>query len=132
MRFTDSLCAIDSAYNGVLPGSGIVFYEISNKLNDDVFSNVFKVSLKEPLKCILNNAGVSDVLKEIENREFKEIYNVNTDKFENVNNTLVLDSKEVLINSLSNAISVATTLLSTSTLVINEVKKQENNIDYNL
>lgn len=132
MRFTDSLCAIDSAYNGVLPGSGIVFYEISNKLNDDVFSNVFKVSLKEPLKCILNNAGVSDVLKEIENREFKEIYNVNTDKFENVNNTLVLDSKEVLINSLSNAISVATTLLSTSTLVINEIKKQENNIDYNL
>ena len=81
---------------------------------------------------MFNNAGVSDVLKEIENREFKEIYNVNTDKFENVNNTLVLDSKEVLINSLSNAISVATTLLSTSTLVINEVKKQENNIDYNL
>lgn len=132
MRFEDALCAVSSSYNGILPGGGIIFYEISNNIKENEFYNIFKKSLKEPLKCILNNSGVSlDILLKIENNNFKKLYNVNIDKFEEIDNTLVLDSKEVLISSIINASMVAATLLSTSNLVINEVKTI-NNIDYNL
>ena len=132
MRFEDSLCAISSSFNGVLPGSGVVFYEISNNLKEDKFYNIFKLSLKEPLRCILNNSGLSlNIIKELEKDNFKKIYNVNIDEYEDISNTLVLDSKEVLINSIVNASMVSSTLLSTSNLVINE-DKPLNNIDYNL
>ena len=132
MRFEDALCAVSSSYNGIVPGGGIIFYEISNNLIENAFYNIFKLSLKEPLKCILNNSGISlDILLKIENDNFKKLYNVNTEKFEDIGNTLVIDSKEVLINSIKNASMVAATLLSTSNLVINEVKTV-NNIDYNL
>ena len=127
MRYEDALCSISSAYNGVLIGSGLVLYEISESINN----NILKNALKSPLKQIIYNAGLdNNIISKIEDNKYKQIYNVSTDKFEDINLTNIIDSTDVVFNSIINATSVAGMLLSTTSLVINEFK--ENNLnDYN-
>ena len=127
MRYEDALCSISSAYNGVLVGSGLILYEISESINN----NILKNALKSPLKQIIYNAGLdNNIISKIEDNKYKQIYNVSTDKFEDINLTNIIDSTDVVLNSIINATSVAGMLLSTTSLVINEFK--ENNLnDYN-
>lgn len=122
MRYDDALCSISSLENGIVPGSGLIFYKISNDMminnNGD---EIFKEALKYPIKQILYNAGLNlNILKEIENSNCSKIYNINTDLFENNNETKILDPVDVLINSLANASSIAGMLLTTNSLIINE------------
>lgn len=124
MRYEDALCSISSSYNGVLIGGGLTFYEISESVNNEILKN----ALKSPLKQIIYNAGLDNtIISKIEDNKFKEIYNVSTDKFEDINITNIIDSTDVVLNSIINATSVAGMLLSTTSLVINEYK--ENNIN---
>jgi len=128
MRFEDSLCSVSSSYNGVVTGSGIVFYEISEKLDDD---NIFKKVLKRPLEQIIKNAGLDlSIISKIKESDFKLIYNVSTDIYEDINDTSIIDSESVVINSLINATSIAGMLLTTSSLVINEYKKVNELVNY--
>lgn len=121
MRFDDALCSICSAYNGILVGSGITLYKVSEELDNDLYSNIYKVALKTPLMQILINAGIeNNVLKNIIDSKYNKLYNVNTFEYENVDNTEVLDSLDVVINSLINATSIAGMLLTTNSLIINE------------
>ena len=124
MHYDDSLHAISSAINGVSVGGGITYLKVSSFLNNDF---ILKEILKSPFRQILKNANLNyeDIEKEITNK-YQRIYNVKTDSYENVENTSVLDSTEVLIKSLENAISITNLLLNTNSLVINE---QIKNID---
>ena len=124
MHYDDSLHAISSAINGVSVGGGITYLKVSSFLNNDF---ILKETLKSPFRQILKNANLNyeDIEKEITNK-YERIYNVKTDSFENIENTSVLDSTEVLIKSLENAISITNLLLNTNSLVINE---QIKNID---
>ena len=118
MRFEDALCSLSSAYNGVLVGSGLVLYKISEKLNDEIFS----VALKKPLMQIIENAGLEkSIIEKIIDSDFNLVYNVSNLSFENIRTTSVLDSTDVVINSILNATSIAGMLLTTNSLVINEV-----------
>ena len=129
MRFDDALCSISSAYNGIVVGSGLPLYKISEELNNDIYSSVYKIALKSPLKQILSNAGADDALKNILSSNYKKVYNVVTSKYESVENTKIIDSLEVVINSLVNATSIAGMLLTTKSLIINENNdKVDNNI----
>lgn len=129
MRFDDALCSISSAYNGILVGSGLSLYKISNELNDDIYSSVYKNALKFPLKQILSNAGVDKALEGIISSNYEKIYNVVTFEYESVENTKIIDSLEVVINSVVNATSIAGMLLTTNCLIINENNdKVDNNI----
>lgn len=128
MRYDDALCAIDSAKNGIVPGSGIIFYELSEMFNkeNDVEEILFN-ALKEPLKQIIYNAGLEEaIIKKIENTNFKEIYNIYNDKYENVLTTEVIDPVDVLKYSITNAISIAGMLLTTTSLIINEYQNNTN------
>ena len=121
MRFDDALCAISSAYNGVIIGSGLSLYKISEELDDDAYFNVYKTALKTPLKQILLNAGVGDnILKNIIDSNYTMLYNASTFEYENIETTMVLDSLDVVVNSLINATSIAGMLLTTNSLIINE------------
>ena len=122
MRYDDALCAIKSASKGVIPGSGLILLEISDNLNNDEITLLFKNILSIPFKQILYNAGLDfeEIYKNIKNSNYQKIYNINNDTFEDINTTLVLDATEVVINSLKNACSIASMLLTTSSLVINE------------
>ncbi len=121
MRFEDALCAVSSAYDGVVDGEGITFLKISEVIDN----NILKYALKEPFRKILKNAYTD--YEEIENKVLKEdkYYNLEDKKFYNLNDNKVLDPALVLIESIKNAVSIASILLTTNFLVINNKLKKE-------
>lgn len=128
MRFDDALWSISSSNNGILPGSGLILYKISEELTNSVGDILFKKVLKAPLNQIIYNAGLdeSNIIREIKKSNFEKIYNVKTNKFENILDSEVIDSKDVVINSLINAVSISSMLLTTNSLIINEYKNNIN------
>ncbi len=131
MRFDDALWAISEASLGISAGSGITPCLISNTLNQKTDgSKILKKALEEPLKVILSNAGKNEeIINTIREKDYKILYNVKTDKYEDVNNTMVLDPTSVIIESISNAVSIASLLLTTDNLIINEYKNKLNKIN---
>ena len=126
MRYIDALWAIDIASKGVVTGSGLIFYKIAEELENTKVLKIFKEALKEPFKQIMINAGLDSekIIKYIKDNEYQKVYNINKEKYEDIAKTEVLDPTEVLINSLVNATSVATMLITTNTLIINEYKNE--------
>ena len=129
MRYDDALCAIKSASTGVIPGCGLTLLNISNNLDNNEINTLFKNILNTPFKQILYNAGLdfNEIHNNIKNANYQKIYNINTDNYEDITSTLVLDSTEVVINTLKNACSIASMLLTTSSLIINEYLNNLNN-----
>jgi len=134
MRFDDALCALNSANKGVVPGSGIILLKLSEKLKDVEVNKILKIALTKPIIQILENAGLEKdkILNTIKENNYEILYNIKKDTYENVLETEVLDTTEVLINSLKNAISIAGMLLTTTSLIINEYQNNINKAnDYN-
>lgn len=135
MRFDDALCALNTISDGVLPGSGVMLLEISDTLEvDSNGDNLLKEALKKPFYEIMNNAGLNknSIESEIKNNNYKIVYNVNKNLFENIFDTEVIDSTKVIIIALTNAVSIAGMLLTTNSLIINEYQNNLNKInDYN-
>ena len=103
--------------------------KIENEI-DKLFYNVLYL----PFKQILINSGLNDneIYNNIKNSNFNKLYNINETDYENLDNTLVIDPKDVLVNALKNAVSISSMLLTTSHLIINEYKNNLNKIsDYN-
>lgn len=123
MRYDDALCAIDSAKTGILPGSGLALYKVSAELNSKELSeNILKKALKEPFNQIMTNSGLpaTEIISKINTSKCQKVYNILTEKYESLEDTTVLDATSVIINALENATSIASMLLTTSSLVINE------------
>ena len=118
MRYDDALCAIREAKNGIIPGSGLILYQISNKCKNKIFKN----SLSAILDQILYNAGLDEnkIKDYIKSNNFQKIYNIINDMYESVDDTSVLDPTSVVINSLVNATSIASMLLTTTSIIVNE------------
>ena len=93
---------------------------------------VFKEALPCVFRQIIENAAIdyAVVEREIINCNFEVLYNVNKEQFEEINKTDVIDSYNVVVNSFLNAVSIAAMLLSTSSLVINEIPLEKNISDY--
>lgn len=129
MRFEDALCAMDTATQGILPGSGLVLLEISQKIEEDTIGmQILKEALKKPFYQILENAGIDakNVFEQIQKQDFTYLYNVQTDEYEFASNTNVVDATKVVIESLVHAVSIAGMLLTTNHLIINEVQNEIN------
>lgn len=123
MRFQDALCAIEIANKGIVPGAGITFLQISNEYQTVTDADIIiKKALEKPFFQILQNADINEfeIYEQIKNSNFQKLYNINTNTYEEIKITSVLDPTEVIINSLSNACSIAGMLLTTSSLIINE------------
>lgn len=135
MRVDDALCALSTIDDGVLPGSGVTLLEISDNLKvESVGDILLKDALKMPFSEIMYNAGLDkdEIEKMIKNSNYKKIYNVNKNSYEDIMNTEVIDSTKVIINALINATSIAGMLLTTSSLIINEYQNNLNKTnDYN-
>lgn len=123
MRYDDALCAIESAKGGILPGGGVAFYKVCTELDSKkLASHVFPKILKTPFQQILANAGLpeDDIIKKIKQSAYQIVYNVLSSEYESLEDTNIIDSTSVLISALENATSIASMLLTTSALVINE------------
>lgn len=135
MRFDDALCAIESSISGILPGGGLVLLEISDAIESKTNGyKILKDALNVPIKQILINSGLNyeNVINEIKHSNYEVLYNVKSDKYEKISDTKVIDPLHVIITSLKNACSIASMLLTTSNLIINEYKNNYNKInDFN-
>lgn len=131
MRFEDALCALEVSKNGILPGEGISLLRISEQLEEKtVGDKIIKKALHVPFKKIMNNIGVSyeNIYEQIKKSNFQKIYNCKTNLLEDISNTEIIDPAPVLVEALTNACSIASMLLTTNYLVINDDIKIEKDL----
>ena len=129
MRFDDALCALKSAANGIIPGSGLILLKIKENLETkNNGATILKEALDKPFMQILENVGVNpnDIYNKIMENDFNIIYNALESKLEPISKTRVIDPTNVVIATLRNAVSIAGMLLTTSSLIINEFKENNN------
>ena len=132
MHFEDALYALDIASNGVVAGEGITYLKISEILDNKTSANkIMKKALTIPLEKIIENVGlkVDDIKNKIILENYDKVYNFSTNNLEDFNNTKIIDPKDVIIMALKNAVSIASLLLTTNYLVINDTISVKQNLE---
>tara|TARA_R110001592_G_scaffold75824_3_gene229406 strand:- start:1212 stop:1901 length:690 start_codon:yes stop_codon:yes gene_type:complete len=118
-RVDDSVCAVRSALQeGIVPGGGLLLHTLADEYNGDNTANkILRDTLRAPLAQILKNAGLDSA--SVYNKELKknEGYNVVTGEYGDMFEMGVVDPAKVTTQALSNAISVATTILTTNAII---------------
>jgi len=132
-RVDDAVCAVRSALEeGILPGAGKALFEIDHskllgEFDDherNVAWHIMDAALEAPIKQILKNVGLN----------FEEVYefftpegqyrvpdghgyNVKTGEFGDLIKMGIVDPLKVTRSALQNAVSVASTILSTNAII---------------
>lgn len=123
-RVDDAVCAVKSALEeGILPGGGLALYRQSELINEDSEARkILKVALKAPMQQIWCNAGLSMKPSDFHNNElvddnFNYGMDVKNEKFGDLYEMGIIDPLKVTRSALENAVSVATTILSTNAII---------------
>jgi chaperonin GroEL len=127
-RFEDALNATRAALEeGILPGGGVAFIraieEIRNLKGDNADEttgiSIIIRALEEPLRQIVENAGLEGSVVVQKVRESKEDYgyNARTETYENLFETGVIDPTKVARVALENAASISGMLLTTECVI---------------
>lgn len=139
LRIEDALSAVKASLkNGIVPGGGIAYLHTLPQLKDFISSlqseekigaNIIAKAITEPFKQIVKNAGkdAETLLSKIkDNNELPSFgYDALNDKFVDMIANGIIDPTEVEICALKNAVSIATTLLSTECLIADSKTEQE-------
>ena len=145
-RVDDSVCAVRSALQeGIVPGGGLLLYDFARHfgcscednahedIDEDIAAEmIMREALRAPLQQILKNAGLKEeeIMSKIYTDEMlgtadKEPeqpinnvgYDVSAKKYGDMFDLGIIDPAKVTKNALLNAISVATTILTTNAIV---------------
>ena len=126
-RVDDSVCAVRSALQeGIVSGGGIALYMATNQFNKETKTENQKVALEilvdaiqVPLKQIIINSGKNpdQIIKLINFNDSNVGYDVKNEVIGDMYKMGVIDPLKVTKNALINAVSVATTILSTNAIV---------------
>ena len=125
-RVDDAVCAVRSALEeGIVPGAGKALYEIDlDSFNGDESDknyvaalDIMRMALSSPLIQILENAGLCSTDIYGGRVGIGEGYNLKDGKMGNLIEMGVVDPLKVTRCALQNAISVASTILSTNAIV---------------
>lgn len=133
-RVDDALSATRAAVaEGIVPGGGVAYIRCLDSLeglkgdNEDETTGIriVKRAIEEPLRQIVNNAGLEGavVVNEVRNGKGDFGYNARTDKYENLFQTGVIDPAKVTRVALENAASIAGMFLTTECVIAE--KKEE-------
>jgi chaperonin GroEL len=134
-RVEDALHATRAAVEeGIVAGGGVALVRAINVLekvegeNLDQTTGVKLVqkALEEPLKQIVNNAGLegSVVLQKVKEGKDDFGFNAQTEKYENLIKAGVIDPTKVTRTALENAASVASLLVTTEAVVYEKKEKE--------
>lgn len=134
-RVEDALHATRAAVEeGIIPGGGVAFVRAMNLIEKLEGENIDQTTgikiihkaLEEPLRQIVNNAGIdgSVVLQKV--REGKDDFGFNaaTEKYENLMKAGVIDPTKVARTALENAASVSSLLITTEAVVYEKKEKE--------
>jgi chaperonin GroEL len=127
-RVEDALHATRAAVEeGIVPGGGVALLRASKVLghlkldgDEQIGVNIVKRACEEPLRQIVANSGtegaiVVDKIREHANPNFG--YNAQTDTYEDLVSTGVIDPTKVTRSALQNASSIASLMLTTEAMV---------------
>jgi chaperonin GroEL len=126
-RVDDSVCAVRSALQeGILPGGGLALWRLApdlsqefGHLEEELANRILHMTLKSPLRQIMENAGldgdsIMDHEDLIDNNNGFDVLN---EKYGDMFKMGIIDPLKVTKNALINAVSVATTILSTNAII---------------
>lgn len=134
-RFDDALHATRAAVEeGIIPGGGTALIRAASSLNEVVSENedeklgveIIRRAVEEPLRMIVENAGLegSVIVNEVKNGKDDYGYNARSEKFENLFASGVIDPAKVTRVALENAASIAGMLLTTE-CVLCDIKEEQ-------
>jgi chaperonin GroEL len=134
-RVDDALSATRAAVEeGIVPGGGVAYIRAIEALenmkgnNEDETTGIqiIKRAIEEPLRQIMTNAGLegSVIVQKVKEGKGDYGYNAQTNKFENLFQTGVIDPTKVTRVALENAASIAGLILTTE-CVITEKKEDK-------
>ena len=116
-RVDDAIHATKAAIKeGIVAGGGIALLNAASRLTGKTEGQkIFIEAIKAPYKTILQNAGLPEVYPQIKNRGI----DVKNGKDVNMIKAGIIDPVLVTKTALKNAVSVATTILSTDCVISN-------------
>jgi chaperonin GroEL len=134
-RVEDALHATRAAVEeGLVAGGGVAFIRAMNQLDDLEGKNldqttgikIVKKALEEPLRQIVNNAGLegSVVLQKVLEGKDDFGFNAATEEYENLIKAGVIDPTKVARTALENAGSVSSLLITTEAVVYEKKEKE--------
>lgn len=130
-RVDDALSATRAAVEeGIIPGGGVAYIRAIDDLegmkgdNEDETTGVhiIKRAIEEPLRQIVENAGIegSVIVQKVKEGKEDYGYNARTNQFENLYESGVIDPTKVARVAIENAASIAGMFLTTECVVIEE------------
>ncbi len=134
-RVEDALHATRAAVQeGIVPGGGVAFIRAIEVLetlkgeNEDQTTGIqiIKKALEEPLRQIVNNAGLegSVILQKVKEGKGDFGFNAANEKYENLFKSGVIDPTKVTRTALENAASVSALLITTEAVVYEKKEKE--------
>jgi chaperonin GroEL len=135
-RVEDALHATRAAVEeGIIPGGGVAFLRSIKKL-DEVKTdnldqktgvNIIRRALEEPLRQIAANSGHDGavVVNEVKNGKDDYGFNAQTEQYENLIKSGVIDPTKVARIAIENAASVAGLLLTTEATIVEKPEKKD-------
>jgi len=135
-RVEDALHATRAAVEeGIVPGGGVALLRAAKKLaglkadgDEQIGIDIIKRACEEPIRQIVNNAGVEGAIiigkiRENDNAHFG--YNAQTDVYEDLVKSGVIDPAKVTRSALQNAASIAGLMLTTEAMVCEIPEKKQ-------
>ena len=131
LRMEDALAATRAAVEeGIISGGGSAYIHASKKVaectqslegDEKTGANIILKALEAPLKMIVANAGLegSVVVNKVREQEPGVGFNALTEEYVNMIDNGIIDPTKVTRSALQNATSVASTLLTTESVVAN-------------
>tara|TARA_R110000765_G_scaffold192390_1_gene297903 strand:- start:72 stop:716 length:645 start_codon:yes stop_codon:yes gene_type:complete len=121
-RVDDAVCAVRSALEGgILPGGGVALYQLTKTMGDSTSELILRKALQAPLLQIMLNAGIDFGFEEedrILNGGGSDIgIDAKTNTWGNMYEMGIIDPFKVTKVALQNAVSVASTILSTNAII---------------
>lgn len=125
-RIEDAVCAVKAGIeDGVIAGGGIPLLREALLLegNPSIAARILSFALSAPFTQIMKNSGKDDewigtsmqIIWDETNKNYG--YDVKADRYEDLSKVGVLDPLKVTLNALTNAVSVATTILGTDSII---------------
>jgi chaperonin GroEL len=134
-RVEDALHATRAAVQeGIVAGGGVAFIRAiaglekikGDNLDQTTGVKIIQKALEEPLRQIVNNAGIegSVVLQKVKEGKDDFGFNAATETYENLIKSGVIDPTKVARTALENAASVASLLITTEAVVYEKKEKE--------
>ncbi len=135
-RVEDALHATRAAVEeGIVPGGGVALLRAQDALDkvrgfttdEKIGVAIVRRAIEEPLRLIVQNAGLEGAIILATIRDSKEInfgYNAATDQYENLVDAGVIDPTKVTRTALQNAASIAGLLLTTECVVVEKPEEK--------